>query len=365
MLAAVLGGSVATAGCGREAAAPRVERPATIVPVGAVPADIAGIRAVVHASGVVVPAEGGELLVVAPEPARVVEVTRSVGDAVTSGEVLVRFDLPSATQDVARLSAELAGAEAQLENARINQTRMRELVDRGLVPRVDLNRADRDLADAQSAADRVRAARTAADAAAGRAVVRAPFDGIVAAREHDPGDLVLSTPADAVLRIVDPRRLEVIASVPAADVSRVVPGATARLAGPAAGVPVRLTVAGRIGGGIDSAGSSPFRLVFADATDLPVDARVEIDIDAEERTNTVLVPAEALVREDGTTVVMVAAGSTAERRVVTTGIEDEQRVEITSGIQPGELVITRGQIGLDDGAAISVATDREPSGPVH
>jgi multidrug efflux pump subunit AcrA (membrane-fusion protein) len=117
-----------------------------------------------------------------------------------------------------------------------------------------------------------------------------------------------------------------------------------------------LTVAGRIGGGVDSAGS--FQLVFADATELPVDARVEIDIDAEERTDTVLVPAEALVREDGETVVMVAAGSTAERRVVTTGIEDEQRIEITSGIRPGELVITRGQIGLDDGAAISVATDQ-------
>jgi multidrug efflux pump subunit AcrA (membrane-fusion protein) len=55
---------------------------------------------------------------------------------------------------------------------------------------------------------------------------------------------------------------------------------------------------------------------------------------------------------------MVANGSKAERRVVTTGIQDEQRVEITSGVRAGELVIRRGHVGLADGAAISVATER-------
>jgi len=54
----------------------------------------------------------------------------------------------------------------------------------------------------------------------------------------------------------------------------------------------------------------------------------------------------------------VAAGSRAERRVVKTGIEDEARIEITEGLRAGELVITRGQLGLTDGAAVTVATGR-------
>ncbi len=40
---------------------------------------------------------------------------------------------------------------------------------------------------------------------------------------------------------------------------------------------------------------------------------------------------------------------------MTLGIEDVQRVEITSGLRAGELVITRGHLGLPDGATISVA----------
>lgn len=357
--AAIVCSFVTLLGCSRQPdPAAREAREETVVPVGAVPAQTAGIRAVIHVSGVVVPAEGGEFLAVAPEPARILEITKVEGDAVRSGDVVVRFELPSAAQDVNRLSAEMAAAQAQLENARINQTRVRDFVERGLVPRRDLEQVDRELADAQAAVDRITRAHAAATAAAGRAVVRAPFDGVVATRRHNPGDTVLSSTADPVLRVVDPRRLEIMAAVPEQDISRVVPGATARIAAPAGGTVVPLTVSRRMADRVGSDGTLPFRLVFTDpasAAALTVDSRVEVDIDAEERTNAVVIPPEALIRDGGQTAVMIAAGSRAERRVVQTGIEDLARVEITAGIRPGELVITRGHVGLDDGAAISVA----------
>ena len=356
LVAAIAGGSAAPA-C-RNAPPPQVQRQETVVPVGVVPAQRAEIRASVHASGVVVPAEGGEFLVIAPEPARIAEITKAQGEAVASGEILVRFELPAATQEVARLTADLANAQAQLENARINQSRIRDFTERGMVPRRDLEVADRELADAQAAVDRVRAQHGAASAGAGRAIVRAPFNGVVATRHHQPGDVVLSTTADPVLRIVDPRRLDVVVSVPEADIARVVPGAPARIAAAAGTVPVQLTVAARIGERVGPDGTMAFRLLFKEPTTLAVDTRLEIDIDAEERSNVVLVPAEALMRGGGGTAVLIANGSRAERRAVTTGLEDAQHVEVTSGVQAGELVITRGHFGLADGAAISVASER-------
>jgi hypothetical protein len=39
---------------------------------------------------------------------------------------------------------------------------------------------------------------------------------------------------------------------------------------------------------------------------------------------------------------------------VTTGVVDDRQVEITSGVRGGELVITRGHAGLEDGAIITV-----------
>ena len=367
--------AVVAGACRREA--PKAgESQETIIPVGAVPAQRAAIRAVIHASGVVVPAEGGEFLVFAPEPTRLIDVMKMPGDAVKSGDVLVRFDLPSAAQAVSRLTADLAAAQAQLENARINQERVRGFVERGLVPRRDLEAADRDFVAAQDAAERARTAHAAAQAGATRATVRAPFDGIVATRAHNPGDMIIST-TDPVLRVVDPRRLEVVASIPRKEQSRVVTGATARVAATGTDM-VRLTVAGPVtnvsaglpAGASAKAGASatadrempedsvPFRLLFADPHKLAVDMPLQLDIDAEERTDTVLIPAEAIIREGGETVIFVAAGSRAERRSVRTGIEDAARIEITDGLRAGELVITRGHLGLTDGAAVTVATDR-------
>ena len=346
--------AIVTAAC-RRGAPPPAERQETITPVAATPAQKAAIRAVIHASGVVVPAQGGEFLVLAPEPARVIDVMKNVGDPVKTGDELARFDLPSATQAVARLTAELASAQAQAENARINQERVRGFVERGLVARRDLDVADRELADAQSALERSRTALNAAQAGASRGSVRAPFEGIVASRTHNPGDMILSS-TDPILRVINPQRLEIVASIPRADQSRVVTGASARVA--AAGTePVQLTVAGRVTDHELADAAVPFRLVFAGPTTLAVDTPVQLDIDAEERADTVLVPAEALIRDRGEVAVFVAVDSRAERRVVKTGIEDAARVEITAGLRPGELVITRGHIGLADGAAITVAAN--------
>lgn len=339
--------------CAREAPAPAAERQEDVVPVGAIVAPTGGLRAVVHASGLVVASEGAEFLARPPEPARIVEIAKSEGDPVTSGELLVRFELPSATQDVARAAADLAAAQAQLENARITQTRMRDFVERGLVPRRDIEIADRELADAQAAVSRLTIAHAAAEAAAARAVVRAPFTGIVATRRYAPGDIVTSTTADAVLRVVDPARLEVVAQVPETDAARVVPGASARVAGPD-GQPVRLSVAARLPLDRSVGDAIPMRLTFDAPPTLAVDTRLEIDIDAEERSDVVLLPAEAIVTDGAQSVVFIANESRAERRAVTTGITDGTRVEITSGVKRGEVVITRGHIGLVDGAPISV-----------
>jgi membrane fusion protein (multidrug efflux system) len=361
--------------CRREQPKP-VEQLETVVPVGAVAVQKAAIRAVLHVTGIVVPAQGGEFLVLAPEPTRLVDVMKAAGDLVKTGDVLARFDLPSAAQNVSRLTADLAAAEAQLESTRINRDKVRGFVERGLVARRELEAADRDLADAQAGVDRARTTQVAAQAGAGRAVVRAPFDGVVATRAYNPGDMVVSTTAP-ILRIVDPRRLEIVASVPRKDQSRVVTGATARVA--AAGPqPVRLTVAGRVtdlspvalakgdsstglrAGASAEAGadSIAFRLVFAEPSTLAVDTSVQLDIDAEERTDTVLIPAEALVRNGTEATVFVVNESRAQRRLVKTGLEDAARIEITEGLRAGELVITRGHIGLADGSALTVALDR-------
>ena len=357
-IAATLVAGLATAACTRQSAPPAETTESTAVPVAAVPAFTGSLRTVVHATGVVRPSEGAEFLVVSPEPARLIEVTKREGDHVASGEVLARFDLSTATTEATRRRAEVAQAQADYERVRQAHARTLDFVARGLVPRRDGDDAARQLAEAEAAFKQASAVLTAAEAALARDTVRATFDGVVATRLHNPGDLVQASSTDPVLRVVDPKRIEVSATIEDADLSRIVPGATARTTDPVDGSPLPLTVTGppiRLA----VAGASPtVRLTFQRPSTIPVDARVEIEIDAEERHDVVFLPPEAVIQTGGESVVMVAVDDHASRRVVTTGAIGNGMIEIVSGVRSGELVITRGHVGLADGTLVNVIVER-------
>jgi RND family efflux transporter MFP subunit len=327
----------------------------SVVSVKTAVAIVGTIRSVVHATAVVTPAAGGELVVVAPEAARIAEVPHAAGDRVRRGDLLVRFEIPNAQAEVQRQEAEVARARATLDTARRAQERARELFERGVAARKEVEDANRAVADAEAALAEARASFAAAQAVASRATVRATFDGIIAARLHNPGDLVEATASDPVLRVIDPRRLEIVAAVPLGDAPRIEVGASARLtATPVSGPPVSLKVVSRPAAVESGTATVPVRVAFTEPARFPAGMPVEVDIDAEQHTNVVLVPAVAIVRDADNTAVFVAAEQKAHRREVRIGLTNGTEVEILSGIKPGERVIVDGQAGLPDEAAIAV-----------
>jgi RND family efflux transporter MFP subunit len=349
--AAVIVACLAVMACGR-APAEEVES-AAVVAVKTAPAAVRDIVGVVHATGVVAPAPDADLVVVAPEVARIAEIPRAAGDAVRPGDLLVRFEMPGSAADVQKQQAETGRARAALEQARAAHQRASDLFERGIAARREVEESRRAAADAEAAVAQADAALAAARTLAGRAVVRATFAGIVAARQHNPGDLVEASISDPVMRVVDPHRLEVVASVPLADVSRVHVGAAARLDGsgdPGDGPALRVVSTPAL---VEPGTATvPVRLRPAGPLAAPVGAPVQIDIDAERHVHVVVVPIGALVREGDETAVFVAAGGKARRRQVRVGLADAAGVEIVSGVSAGEPVIVDGQVGLPDGAAI-------------
>jgi RND family efflux transporter MFP subunit len=332
----------------------------TVVPVKTAAAATGSIRGVLHATGIVNPAPDAELIVIAPELARITEIPKAEGERVANGDILVRFEIPSLIAEVQRQAAEIQRAQAALANAKANQVRQGELFQRGIAARKDVEDADRAVADSEAAVGQAEASRAAATTAASRATVRATFAGVIAKRFHNPGDLVEATASDPVLRVIDPRRLQVVASIPLSDSPRIVIGASAWLRTGVTGIPdLALKVISRPAQVDPGTASIPVRLAFVGQANLAAGTPVQIDIDAEQHTNVVLVPAAALVREGEETAVFVAMGEKAQRRPVQIGLTDGTDVELVSGVKAGEMVIVDGQAGLPDDAKIKIDTGEE------
>jgi membrane fusion protein, multidrug efflux system len=87
----------------------------------------------------------------------------------------------------------------------------------------------------------------------------------------------------------------------------------------------------------------------------------EVRIITEQKDNIVKVPADVLIRRFGETFVFIAReDGTAERRIVNPGIEIDNKLEITAGLEAGELVVYQGQNLLEEDSPIRIIDTIEP-----
>jgi len=80
----------------------------------------------------------------------------------------------------------------------------------------------------------------------------------------------------------------------------------------------------------------------------------QVEVTLVDKPKAVTIPTRGLIKDGADVFVWVAVGDKAIRKPVRLGIDLGRRVEISSGLQGGELVIVAGQAGLRDGVALRV-----------
>jgi multidrug efflux pump subunit AcrA (membrane-fusion protein) len=136
---------------------------------------------------------------------------------------------------------------------------------------------------------------------------------------------------------------------------RIQPGHAARVFGPDGGDGEPATVVARPAQVDTGSATADVRLSFRQATHITSGTAVRVDIAAETKKDVLVVPADAVMRDGDETFVFVAgADGKAQRRSIDVGLTTPELVEIRSGVSAGDRVITHGQAGLPDGAAITV-----------
>ena len=72
------------------------------------------------------------------------------------------------------------------------------------------------------------------------------------------------------------------------------------------------------------------------------------------KTGAITIPKRALISDDGKQAVYVIVDDLARKREVEVGFDDEGQVEILSGLEEGETVVTIGQSGLKDSTKVEI-----------
>ncbi|MFZ9652001.1 MAG: efflux RND transporter periplasmic adaptor subunit [Steroidobacteraceae bacterium] len=285
---------------------------------------------------------------------RVAAVPVEVGARVRKGQVLLELDKRTLEVQARQADASLAQARASAALARAQAERGDNLLERKLISTASFDELSANRAKTAAAALVAEADRDAAQLRLGFASLRAPDDGIVSARNVQPGQVVSS--GAELLRLIRRGRLEWRAEIPENDLARVSVGATVALRGPGGE-----TVSGRVRAvapALDP--KSRTALLYADLvapgalrSGMFAEGRVQVG-----KSTVMVVPRQSVVFRDGYPYVFVLGKDrrVAQRRVEL-GASQDVRFEVRSGLTAADQVVVRGAGFLGDGDVVAVAEE--------
>jgi len=296
-----------------------------------------------------------------------------IGDRVAAGQIVAtvepkeqhhRVEEDEAAVKVAEATlrekeSQLLHAEKQVERARL--LRKKDFISSQELDeaetRANTAKAQKELAQAQLAQREASLAQARYQLSLTRVV--APFTGVVTRRLIDPGAHVSSS--TPIVTIADPDPLKVIVNIPERDVNLLRVGMVAKLQVDAF---LDRTFEGKIAR-LNSALDASSRTLMAEVHVPNSDRRLKpgmfarVSLILAESKDSLLVPVEAVVEEEGKNYVYSVAEGKAERKPVTKSWAQDSAVAITRGLEEGEQIVVAGQHRLRPGMRVRVLEERK------
>jgi RND family efflux transporter MFP subunit len=288
-------------------------------------------------------------------PGRVVAMRVAEGDSVRSGQEVAEIEAAPLEDQDRQARAGLTQAKAASENARLNLTRTERLFERGIAAGKEVEDARAEAAKAEAGVEEAQAAVATADRQLGRTRVRSPISGQVVKRFVGVGEQVDGTPAQPLLEIANVDRVEVAAHVPADRLVRVREGLPVAVTSDA--YPDR-TFQGEviaIAPAVDPATNAALVRIRVGNPErrLKVGMFVQARIALQVKRGVLVVPPSAVSKSDEGTAVYLVSSDEAKRTPVKIGLETPDAVEVTTGVQEGQKVLTSAIHGLGERAKLA------------
>ncbi|MFN2432082.1 MAG: efflux RND transporter periplasmic adaptor subunit [Gemmatimonadota bacterium] len=296
-----------------------------------------------------------ETTVKAEVDGQVSRIVAEEGAQVQQGDVVLHLDPTPYRLAYQQAAAALNRSQATVENDARLLERYQSLLEAGAIDQQTYDDLEARVKAGQAQGVELRAQVNRANWMLSKSTIRAPFSGRVADRLVELGTYVAS--GDDLYQIVDARPVRVSFELPETSV-----GALSQ--GDAVSFTVR-TDPGKVYEGeviyISPSLNPETRTQTAKAEypneslEITPGSFADVAVTTEVREGAPVIPEEALVSEGEQSFVYVVEGTTASKREVTLGERLDQRLEVATGLEGGEVVVVAGQRELRDGAPIRYA----------
>jgi multidrug efflux system membrane fusion protein len=294
------------------------------------------------------------------------------GDEVKKGDLLAEIDPRPYEATLAQARGQLARDEAMLKGAQVDLTRYQGLAAQNAVPHQTLDTQVALVAQDQGTVEADRATVKSAEVNLQYCRILSPLDGRVGLRQVDQGNYVTPGDTNGLVVITQLQPISVLFTVPEDNLQAISKRLQAGAVLPATAYD--RSGASKIADGtlqtfdsqIDpTTGTIKLRAQFPNETKALypnqfVNVRLLLDTHKDATTMTTAGIQRGV---PGTFVYLINADSTVSVRPVKLGVTDGDRVEVLSGIVPGDRIVIDGADKLRDGAKINLRAEATPATP--
>lgn len=283
---------------------------------------------------------------------KVSEVRFAVGDQVGQGDVLVRLETTELQAQLKQAQAALAMSQANYESAVVNLERMEILFDEGAISKQQLEQAQTMVATGNP--DSAAATVQLIEAQLANAVIKSPTGGIVATRSVEVGEMAGQMP---MMTIVDIDRVRVETNITEGEVNKLKVGQKVNVFVSALGEEPFSGTIKTISPAADMMTSTfPIAVEIANKDHrLKPGMFAELRLVLENKQGVFLLPKEAVIDSGDQKYVYGIQGDKAIQIEVVTGLEDDEQVEIISGLTENQVVVVSGQSKLQNEAKVKIS----------
>lgn len=267
----------------------------------------------------------------------IIEIPVVLGSAVSRGDLLVKINADE-------ISARVLLVQAQLAQARRNLKREEKLLKQNASTQETV-RSMRDMLAVAEAGHREAASMLS------YSTITAPFSGVVTKKIANSGDL--ATPGTPLLHLENPEQLQVVASIPESITLKIRQGDRLSIQIPAdksthAGIVAEISpvISPR-------SRTSKIKINLVSAPSLRTGMFARVGLPGTE-TTTLMIPEQAVVPFGQLEKVFVVQQGKAQLRLVRTGMRAKGMVEILSGLQAGEQIVTENNGLLVNGQPLRI-----------
>lgn len=290
------------------------------------------------------------------------------GQEVKKGDPLFTIDPRPYEAKLAEAQANLAKGLAELDNARKQVDRYGAVAQKGYVSAEQYDQVRTSAATLEAAILAERAAVESARLDLAYCTIRSPLDGFAGDLKADRGNLIKANADTFMVTINQVRPVNVSFALPERSLPEVKRYLQARP------LLVRAAIPGEAGEPlagtltfVDNTVDPTTGTILLKATYANEDGRlwpgqfVNVVLELTSQPDVVVVPGQAVqTGQKGQYVYLVREDLTVAYRDVVTGLSADDEVVISQGLQPGDKVVTDGQLRLAPGASVQIAGSSRP-----